>query len=82
MVREINQKAEENTFWDEEITVFELDKSKKSYIRFSLCKKEEKEYISVREFVCNKEGEYIPTKKGMTIARENLKEFIECLNRI
>lgn len=83
MIREINQKVilDKNSFWEEEILVSELEKSKKSFIRFSLCKKDNKEFVSIREFV-SKGEEDIPTKKGMTISREYLKDFIECLNKI
>ena len=86
MVRDINLRVETegktNSFWDEETIVCELEKTKKSFYRFSLCKKEGREYISVREFVLNKANDSIPTKKGMTINRENLEEFIECLKRV
>lgn len=83
MIREINQEVilDKNSFWEEEILVSELEKSKKSFIRFSLCKKDNKEFVSIREFV-SKGEEDIPTKKGMTISREYLKDFIECLNKI
>ena len=86
MIKEINLRVETegktNSFWDEETIVCELEKTKKSFYRFSLCKKEGREYISVREFVLNKANDSIPTKKGMTINRENLEEFIECLKRV
>ena len=86
MVKDINLRVETegktNSFWEEETIVCELEKSKKSFYRFSLCKKEGREYISVREFILNKANDSIPTKKGMTINRENLEEFIECLKRI
>lgn len=83
MIREINQKSDldKNSFWDEEVIISELEKNKKTFIRFSLCKKDNKEFISIREFV-NKEEGFIPTKKGITIARDYLKEFIECLEKI
>ena len=86
MVKDINLRVETegktNSFWEEETIVCELEKSKKSFYRFSLCKKEGREYISVREFILNKANDSIPTKKGMTINRENLEEFIECLKRV
>ena len=86
MVRDINLRVETegktNSFWEKETIVCELEKTKKSFYRFSLCKKEGREYISVREFILNKANDSIPTKKGMTINRENLEEFIECLKRV
>ena len=83
MIKEINSVVEDkNNFWNEETIVCELEKSKKSFYRFSLCKKDSKEFVSIREFVLNKDNELIPTKKGMTISKDNLSEFIECLNKI
>lgn len=86
MIREVKSEVDNsgktNSFWEEETIICELEKSKKSFYRFSLCKKEGKEYVSVREFILNKAEDSIPTKKGMTINRENLGEFIECLEKI
>lgn len=83
MIRHINSELKEKgNFWEDETIVCELDKSKKSFYRFSLCKKDGKEFVSIREFVANRDNELIPTKKGMTITKDNLSEFIECLKSI
>lgn len=83
MIREINQKIDmgKNSFWNEEVIICELDKKGKGFIRFSLCNKDGKEFVSIREFTIKGDDE-IPTKKGMTIAREYLEEFIKSLEKI
>ena len=82
MIREKRELINDSGFWEEEEIICELEKSKKSFYRFSRCRKDSREYISIREFVTNKDNELVATKKGMTISGDNLKEFIECLSRI
>lgn len=42
----------------------------------------EKEYISFRTYWQNNEGEYAPTKKGVTIPKEELNNIKDALNKI
>ena len=37
------------------------------------------EYVEIRQYVADKSGEYIPTKKGLTFNPKHLDEFIEGL---
>ena len=37
------------------------------------------DYIEIRQFVANKSGEYLPTKKGLTFNPKLIDEFIEGL---
>jgi len=52
-------------FWDEEITLTEIEKGSK-IVKFRIVRKGDKTYFEQREWFENKEGEETPTKKGYT----------------
>ena len=59
-----------------------VEKREGEHIRIGLNEYEGKEYIDIRQHYKNEEGEWRPTKKGVTLPTErlvDLKEAIEAL---
>ncbi len=59
-----------------------VEKREGEHIRIGLNEYEGKEYIDIRQHYQNEEGEWRPTKKGVTLPTErlvDLKEAIEAL---
>jgi hypothetical protein len=42
----------------------------------------DKEYIDIRIFNKNRDGEFIPTKKGVTLQKDMMKEVIKGLTKL
>ena len=59
--------------------VKEIEKRKNVVIRICRVVLGGYEYVEIRQFVADKHGEYIPTKKGLTFNPKHLDEFIEGL---
>ena len=40
------------------------------------------DYVEIRQYVADKSGEYVPTKKGLTFNPKHLDEFIKGLTEL
>jgi len=73
---------ERGTLNQSETTLFSFDKSLREQVRVSETIYLNKPYIDFRIFVRKANGEYIPTKKGITISKELAKYLKESFNKI
>jgi len=65
--------SERQSLNQKETVLFAFDKSAKEQVRVSETVYLEKPYIDFRVFTRSKDGEYIPTKKGITISKDLAK---------
>ncbi|MEO6509064.1 MAG: transcriptional coactivator p15/PC4 family protein [Patescibacteria group bacterium] len=63
-------------------TLLTVDKSEKNQIKVRESLFKDKEYIDIRIFNKNREGEFIPTKKGVTLSKDMMKEVIRGLVKL
>ena len=66
----------------EQNIVKEITKNNDTVIRVSTSEFKGQSYVDVRAYVKNQEGEFIPTKKGITVSKAMLPEIIEALKQI
>lgn len=62
-------------------TIFEFDISSNKIIRISLWENEGKQIVDIRNWVKRKDGEYVPTRKGISVEDGNLSYLIDCLRK-
>lgn len=62
--------------------VYKFQKNKFDQVRFAIKEYEGKEYIDLRLFYRDREGEYQPTKKGVMIASNLLPEMIKGIGEL
>ncbi|MGH9339281.1 MAG: transcriptional coactivator p15/PC4 family protein [Acidobacteriota bacterium] len=62
--------------------VTEMEKSYNEKILFSLSEFKEKKYADIRVYYEDDEGEWKPTKKGVTITLDRFAEFKEHLAKL
>lgn len=60
--------------------IIEIQKNKTNYVQIEAREYEGNPYVDVREFFDNKEGDRLPTKKGITFTPKVLDEVIEGLS--
>ena len=63
-------------------TLLTFDKSEKNQIKVRESTFKDKEYIDIRVFNKNRDGEFIPTKKGVTLQKDMMKEVIKGLVKL
>lgn len=66
----------------EQNIIKEITKNDDTVIRISTTQFRGQEYIDIRSYVKNQEGEYIPTKKGITLSKSVLPEVLAALQQI
>lgn len=79
MVKELNEPVE-SSFYDEETLKFVIEKSASKEIRVSLGKRRNNEYVNIREYYQDDEGEWRPGKQGIVMNAELIEEFSEIFN--
>jgi len=67
---------------DSETVLYSFDKSAREQIRLSETVYRGKPYIDFRVFSVDKEGQAIPTKKGITLSKDLARYFKEAFNKI
>lgn len=73
---------QQGTLNQKEDVIFSFDKSLKEQVRVSETLYLDKPYIDFRIFARNKDGVYIPTKKGITISKDLTKYLAEAFSKI
>jgi hypothetical protein len=63
----------------QEEVLYTLEKSETDQVRIRKTNFKTKDYIDIRIFTKNQAGEYIPTKKGVTLNIEKMKELRDAL---
>ena len=63
-------------------TLLTVDKSEKNQVKVRESIFKDKEYIDIRIFNKNRDGEFIPTRKGVTLSKEMMKEVIRGLVKL
>ena len=58
-----------------------VEKSSMDQIRVAIRFFENKRYIDVRTFIKDDRGQWLPTKKGITLQPDTLRELIPLLNQ-
>lgn len=61
---------------------FELERNDLVRIRIARTKYRDHEFVDIRIYVQNDAGEFVPTKKGITLSPEQLPKFISGLQSI
>lgn len=74
--------TQRGTLNQKEITLFSFDKSLKEQVRVSETIYLDKPYIDFRIFARRADGQYIPTKKGITISKDLAKYLKQAFNEI
>lgn len=67
---------------EERKIISEITKDNDTVIRITVSEFKGQEYVDVRAYVKNQEGEFIPTKKGITVSKAMLPKLLEGLNLI
>ena len=67
---------------EERKVISEITKDNDTVIRITTSEFKGQEYVDVRAYVKNQEGEFIPTKKGITVSKAMLPKLLEGLNLI
>ena len=62
--------------------IIEIQKNKTNYVQIEVREYEGNPYVDVREFFDDKEGNRLPTKKGITFTPKVLDEVIEGLSQL
>tara|TARA_Y100000389_G_C17437452_1_gene506409 strand:+ start:1520 stop:1765 length:246 start_codon:yes stop_codon:yes gene_type:complete len=62
--------------------IIEIQKNKTNFVQIEAREYEGNPYVDVREFFDNKEGNRLPTKKGITFTPKVLDEVIEGLSKL
>ena len=60
-------------------TIFEFDISENKVIRISLWENEGKQIVDIRNWFKRKDGEFVPTRKGISVEANKLNLLIPCL---
>ena len=60
----------------------DIEKSETDIIRIALNEFKGREYVDIRQHFKNEDGEYTPTKKGVTFNPELIDEVIEGLTAL
>lgn len=68
-------------FWDQEQLLITVDKNKSEKINVKHCVLKDKEYIDIR-IAFEKEGEFLPSSKGVSIPIEKVSDIIEAINAV
>jgi len=76
------QQTQRGTLNQKETVLFYFDKSLREQVRVSETIYLDKPYIDFRIFARKADGEYIPTKKGITISKDLTKFLKESFNKI
>jgi len=63
-------------------TLLTFEKSERNQVKVRESIFKDREYIDIRVFNKNKEGEFIPTKKGVTLPKDMMKEVIRGLAKL
>ena len=58
-----------------------IDKIETERIQIELKSYKGKEYMDIRIFFKNDEGEWLPTKKGVTVSVHKLNDFLEAFKK-
>ena len=61
--------------------IYSFPKNETEEVRFSLREYKERVYLDLRLWFQTKEGEYLPTKKGLTLSPEFLPELRKGLEK-
>ena len=77
-----NTQTQRGILNQKEITLFSFDKSLKEQVRVSETIYLDKPYIDFRIFARRADGDYIPTKKGITISKDLAKYLKQAFNEI
>lgn len=67
---------------DNRVVITELEKGYNEKLIFSLSEFRGKKYADIRVFYEDDEGEWKPTKKGITIAPDRFEEFEEAIGQL
>jgi hypothetical protein len=59
-----------------------IEKREGERIRIGFNEFEDREYIDIRQYYENEEGEWRPTKKGVTLPTDKLEELKEAIGRL
>lgn len=70
--------AEEST----EKVLFTISKSDTDEVRVRESNFKGKDYIDIRIYIKTQDGEFVPTKKGVMLLRDKMKELIEKLKEL
>ena len=76
------QPKQRGTLNQKETILFSFDKSLKEQVRVSETIYLDKPYIDFRIFTRRANGEYTPTKRGITISKDLVKYLKEAFNKI
>ena len=63
-------------------TLLTVEKSEKNQIKVRESLFKDKEYIDIRIFNKNRDGEFIPTRKGVTLPKEMMRDLIKGMVKI
>jgi hypothetical protein len=66
----------------EEVIVHEIEKNSTEVIRFYKSQFKGKDLMNIRVFYQDDDGEYKPTKKGISISPEIFEEFCEGVEKL
>jgi hypothetical protein len=67
------KKSTSEKFWDLEVTICEVPKNEKNKIVIKNVSKDDKDYVDVRNYYLDKEGNWMPAK-GIAIPMENASD--------
>ncbi len=73
------KKGNKGGFWDYEYIVEETEKGS-NIVKFSLAAKDGKQFISIREWYTDKEGNERPTRKGLTIPVDLIDDYTAAID--
>jgi len=62
--------------------LYSFPKNEEEEVRFSIREYKDRRYLDLRIWFRTKEGEYHPTKKGLTLSLELLPEVVRGLEKI
>jgi len=68
------------SFWDEQVELGTVERDEKgNCIKVTKCKKGSQYYIDIRNYFVNKQGEVAPTRKGIAIPADYVKDVADIL---